>query len=50
MDRFIHEQHPELVPLYNRMLPVMKADLFRYIILYNVGGYYAGRLNPWFII
>jgi mannosyltransferase OCH1-like enzyme len=41
MDVIIKRDHAELWTLYNRMEPVMKADLFRYLILYDVGGYYA---------
>ena len=41
IEALIHNSHPELVPLYNRLSPVMRADLFRYLILFHEGGYYA---------
>eukprot|EP00730_Choanoeca_flexa_P006592 TRINITY_DN12182_c0_g2_i12.p1 TRINITY_DN12182_c0_g2~~TRINITY_DN12182_c0_g2_i12.p1 ORF type:complete len:657 (+),score=126.19 TRINITY_DN12182_c0_g2_i12:35-2005(+) len=41
MDAIIKRDHAELWGMYQRMVPVMKADLFRYLILYDVGGYYA---------
>lgn len=37
----VHKHHPELIPMFKRMTPIMRADLFRYLILYDVGGYYA---------
>ena len=39
--------HPELHAAWARMLPIHKADLFRYVILHDVGGYYADiDVNP----
>lgn len=37
----IAAHHPELVPASQEMQPVQRADLFRYMILYDVGGVYA---------
>ena len=33
--------HPELLPAYEQMKPIQRADLFRYMVLYDEGGYYA---------
>jgi hypothetical protein len=41
MDKMVAEDHPELVPLWKRMTGVLKADFFRYLVLFKYGGYYA---------
>lgn len=41
MHRLVTEDHPELVPLWQRMSGVLRADLFRYLVLFEYGGYYA---------
>ena len=41
IDTHMRTHHPELIPHWNRMKNIEKADLFRYAILYDVGGIYA---------
>ncbi|EGD81794.1 hypothetical protein PTSG_02506 [Salpingoeca rosetta] len=38
---YMEKNHPNLVNTWNRMKPIHRADLFRYVILHDVGGYYA---------
>ncbi len=41
-EAFVHSEFPSLLSAYqNFPLPVMRADLFRYLILYRYGGIYA---------
>lgn len=35
------KHHPEMMSMYNRMLAIQRADLFRYVVLYDAGGVYA---------
>jgi mannosyltransferase OCH1-like enzyme len=37
----VRSLHPELIPAFEQMKPIQKADLFRYMVLYDEGGYYA---------
>eukprot|EP00055_Hartaetosiga_balthica_P014939 m.85180 g.85180 ORF g.85180 m.85180 type:complete len:477 (-) comp8732_c0_seq2:321-1751(-) len=41
IQKYIDTRHPELISAWKRMKPIHKADFFRYIILNDVGGYYA---------
>eukprot|EP00854_Cymbomonas_tetramitiformis_P008477 gene8477-10071_t len=38
---FVKEFFPEFVDLYNSFQPIEKTNLFRYLVLYKLGGYYA---------
>lgn len=39
---FVHAEFPELADLYERLpLPILRADLFRYLVVYRTGGIYA---------
>ena len=41
-DTFMKQKFPEIYPLYAKLhLPVMKADLWRYCVIYEYGGIYA---------
>ena len=40
--KFVTEHYPNFLKLYKDLyLPVQKADLFRYLVIYHYGGYYA---------
>lgn len=41
MDLLVRSEHPELLPLWGRLAGVLRADLFRYLVLMKYGGYYA---------
>jgi hypothetical protein len=41
IERRVTTLHPELLPAYAQMKPIQRADLFRYMVLYDEGGYYA---------
>ena len=41
MDEMVAKDHPELTPLWDRMSGVLKADFFRYLVLFKYGGFYA---------
>eukprot|EP00912_Choanoflagellata_sp_UC4_P000301 UC4_evm3s182 len=41
IEEYIAKKHPELVPAWEKMLPIHKADLFRYVILFDIGGVYS---------
>ena len=41
LDSYIDEHHKEFKRAWARMKPIHRADLFRYLILHDVGGYYA---------
>ena len=41
-DVFMQQNYPDIYPLYAKLtLPVMKADLWRYCVIYKYGGIYA---------
>lgn len=40
-EQHITRHHPELRHAFERMKPIERADLFRYVILYDMGGVYA---------
>lgn len=51
---YVERRHPDLQHVWQRMKPIHRADMFRYLILYDVGGYYADidvtlniPLNDW---
>ena len=35
------EKHPDMKPAYAAMKPIQRADLFRYLVLLEYGGYYS---------
>lgn len=37
----VRDRHPALLPAYEQMKPIQRADLFRYLALLDFGGYYA---------
>ena len=40
-DKFVRDKFPQYYPFYKQLkLPVQKADLWRYLIIYYYGGYY----------
>lgn len=39
--KFIHNNYPEYLDLYEDLKPVERADIFRYLILHKHGGIYA---------
>ena len=41
MDTYIRAQHPELVPVWDKLIAIQKADFYRYIIVLDQGGVYA---------
>jgi mannosyltransferase OCH1-like enzyme len=41
IEKRVKTLHPELLPAYEQMKPIQRADLFRYMVLYDEGGYYA---------
>lgn len=41
IERRVKTLHPELLSAYEQMKPIQRADLFRYMVLYDEGGYYA---------
>ena len=41
ISRHIAARHPELLPVFDMMKPIERADLFRYVIVFDEGGYYA---------
>ncbi|KAJ9452950.1 Initiation-specific alpha-1, partial [Diplonema papillatum] len=54
MLRFVTDYYPQFLPLYNASRPVERADFFRYLILFDQGGYYSDldvtlvvALNEW---
>ena len=39
---FVEEASPDLIwPIWNNLNPVERADVFRYLVIYQKGGYYA---------
>ena len=55
-DEFIMEYYPEIKEFYDKLpLNVMKADLWRYCVIYKYGGIYADvdtvlRINPYMLV
>ena len=41
MDTYIRTEHPDLVPVWDKLIAIQKADFFRYIIVLDEGGVYA---------
>eukprot|EP00039_Didymoeca_costata_P029570 m.25251 g.25251 ORF g.25251 m.25251 type:complete len:1001 (+) comp7690_c0_seq1:225-3227(+) len=41
IDKHMRKNHEWILPAWDRMKPIEKADLFRYAILHDVGGIYA---------
>ena len=38
----VRTRFPQLLPAFEKMIPIEKADLLRYLVVYEFGGYYAG--------
>ncbi|CAK0791519.1 unnamed protein product [Prorocentrum cordatum] len=43
IDRFVAEEFPDLLPasIWRQLEPIQRADLFRYAVVYRLGGFYA---------
>ncbi|KAJ9439360.1 hypothetical protein DIPPA_56652 [Diplonema papillatum] len=41
MLEFVIDKYPQFLPLYNASRPVERADFFRYLVLFDQGGYYS---------
>jgi mannosyltransferase OCH1-like enzyme len=39
--KFIYDNYPEYLDLYEDLKPIEKADIFRYLVLHKYGGIYA---------
>ena len=39
--RFVHKNYPEYLDLYESLIAIEKADVFRYLVLHKYGGVYV---------
>jgi len=39
--KFIYNNYPEFIDLYDSLIPIQRADIFRYLILHKYGGVYV---------
>lgn len=39
--RVVEKFYPQLIPIYDHVIPILKADIWRYIMVYKFGGFYA---------
>ena len=37
----VEKYYPQLIPVYDHVIPQLKADIWRYIMVYKFGGFYA---------
>ena len=46
IEHYVQEHYSAIMPAFKTMKPVQKADVFRYVVIYNEGGVYAD-IDTW---